>query len=50
MPMPVHPWQLEHVILPRFTGEIEEGSIIVLDIEVGDVQATSSLRSMAPIN
>lgn len=48
LPMPVHPWQLEHVILPRFTREIEEGSIVVLDIEVGDVQATSSLRSMAP--
>lgn len=48
LPMPVHPWQLPHVILPRFTGEIEEGSIVVLDIEAGDVQATSSLRSMAP--
>ncbi|WP_339303849.1 IucA/IucC family protein [Paenibacillus sp. FSL R5-0519] len=48
LPMPVHPWQLQHVILPRFTGEIEEGSIVVLDIEAGDVQATSSLRSMAP--
>lgn len=48
LPMPVHPWQLEQVILPRFTEEIEEGSIIVLDVEVGDVQATSSLRSMAP--
>lgn len=48
LPMPVHPWQLKHVILPRFTGEIEEGSIIVLDVEVGDVGATSSLRSMAP--
>ncbi|WP_339307005.1 IucA/IucC family protein [Paenibacillus sp. FSL L8-0435] len=48
LPMPVHPWQLEHVILPRFTGEVEEGSIVVLDVEGGDVQATSSLRSMAP--
>ncbi|WP_340015841.1 IucA/IucC family protein [Paenibacillus sp. FSL K6-1318] len=48
LPLPVHPWQLQHVILPRFTGEIEEGSIVVLDVEVGDVQATSSLRSMAP--
>ncbi|PQP85295.1 IucA/IucC family siderophore biosynthesis protein [Paenibacillus sp. PCH8] len=47
LPMPVHPWQLEHVILPRFTGEIEDGTIIVLDVQVGDVFATSSLRSMA---
>ncbi|WP_440116630.1 IucA/IucC family protein [Paenibacillus sp. QZ-Y1] len=48
LPMPVHPWQLQHVILPHFTGEIEESSIVVLDVEVGNVQATSSLRSMAP--
>ncbi|MCP1182350.1 IucA/IucC family protein [Paenibacillus sp. 1781tsa1] len=48
LPMPVHPWQLHHVILPRFTEEIKAGSIVILDVEVGDVQATSSLRSMAP--
>ncbi|WP_240036655.1 IucA/IucC family protein [Paenibacillus amylolyticus] len=47
LPMPVHPWQLEHVILPRFTKEIVEGSIVVLDVQIGDVFATSSLRSMA---
>jgi siderophore synthetase component len=47
LPMPVHPWQLEHVILPRFTKEIVEGSIVVLDMQIGDVFATSSLRSMA---
>ncbi|WFR62810.1 IucA/IucC family protein [Paenibacillus amylolyticus] len=49
LPMPVHPWQLQHVILPRFNEEIEAGSIVVLDVEVGYVQATSSLRSMAPL-
>ncbi|WP_434752756.1 IucA/IucC family protein [Paenibacillus amylolyticus] len=47
LPMPVHPWQLEHIILPRFTKEIVEGSIVVLDVQIGDVFATSSLRSMA---
>ncbi|MBB6022950.1 siderophore synthetase component [Paenibacillus sp. JGP012] len=47
LPMPVHPWQLEHVILPRFTKEIVEGTIVVLDTQIGDVLATSSLRSMA---
>ncbi|WP_293200214.1 IucA/IucC family protein [Paenibacillus sp.] len=47
LPMPVHPWQLEHIILPRFTKEIVEGSIVVLDVQIGDVWATSSLRSMA---
>ncbi|MGO4949818.1 IucA/IucC family protein [Paenibacillus sp. DRB1-1] len=49
MPMPVHPWQMEHIILPRFNGEIADGTIVVLDIELGEVQATSSLRSMAPM-
>jgi len=47
LPMPVHPWQLEHIILPRFTKEIVEGSVVVLDAQIGDVFATSSLRSMA---
>lgn len=47
VPMPVHPWQLEHVILPRFTKEIVAGTIVVLDTQVGNVYATSSLRSMA---
>ncbi|WP_260984853.1 IucA/IucC family protein [Paenibacillus xylanexedens] len=47
LPMPVHPWQLEHIILPRFTKEIVEGSVVVLDVQIGDVFATSSLRSMA---
>ncbi|WP_308722311.1 IucA/IucC family protein [Paenibacillus polysaccharolyticus] len=47
LPMPMHPWQLEHIILPRFTKEIVEGSIVVLDVQIGDVFATSSLRSMA---
>ncbi|WP_342554390.1 IucA/IucC family protein [Paenibacillus sp. FSL R7-0652] len=47
LPMPVHPWQLEHVLLPRFTKEIVEGTIVVLDVQIGDVFATSSLRSMA---
>lgn len=48
VPMPVHPWQLEHVIAPRFAQEIKEGTIVVLDAEAGDFLATSSLRSMAP--
>lgn len=48
VPMPVHPWQLEHVIAPRFAQEIKEGTIVVLDAEAGDFLATSSLRSMVP--
>ncbi|MGG6310762.1 IucA/IucC family protein [Paenibacillus macerans] len=48
VPLPVHPWQLQQVILPRFTREIEEGTIVVLDAEAGDFLASSSLRSLAP--
>ncbi|MEW4369761.1 IucA/IucC family protein [Paenibacillus kandeliae] len=48
MLLPVHPWQLEHVILPRFASELEQRILVVLTTEVGHVQATSSLRSMAP--
>lgn len=27
LPMPVHPWQLEHVILPRFTGRSKRAAL-----------------------
>ncbi|MGR6542075.1 IucA/IucC family protein [Paenibacillus tundrae] len=49
MPMPVHPWQLEHIILPRYAAEFKDRTILVLDVEVGEVQATSSLRSMSSV-
>ncbi|CAM4483018.1 IucA/IucC family protein [Paenibacillus phoenicis] len=48
VPLPVHPWQLQQVILSRFIREIEEGTIVVLDAEAGEFLATSSLRSLAP--
>ncbi|WP_059053156.1 IucA/IucC family protein [Paenibacillus senegalimassiliensis] len=48
VPLPVHPWQLQQVILPRFDREIAEGTIVVLDTEGGDFLATSSLRSLSP--
>ncbi|WP_411350115.1 IucA/IucC family protein [Paenibacillus sp. WLX2291] len=46
--LPVHPWQLEHVIIPRFASELEQRILVILKMEAGQVQATSSLRSMAP--
>ncbi len=46
--IPVHPWQLEHIILPRYTAELDNGDVVVLQAEAGDMLATSSLRSMAP--
>ncbi len=45
--IPVHPWQLEHVILPDFKTELTDGTIVILDAQAGDYYATSSLRSMA---
>ncbi|MGZ7441367.1 IucA/IucC family protein [Paenibacillus sp. TH7-28] len=48
VPLPVHPWQLKHMIVSRFAEEIKEGTIVVLDAEAGEFLATSSLRSMVP--
>ncbi|SDT35412.1 Siderophore synthetase component [Paenibacillaceae bacterium GAS479] len=45
--LPVHPWQLEHKILPDFRQELAEGTIVVLDIQAGSFRATSSVRSFA---
>ncbi|MFQ3786988.1 IucA/IucC family protein [Halomonas sp. A29] len=50
MALPVHPWQFEHG-LPRHLAamlEAEEG--VALTTAVGDYTATSSLRSLAPLN
>lgn len=49
VPLPVHPWQLQQVILPRFDREIAEGTLVVLDTQAGDFLATSSLRSLSPV-
>ncbi|QJQ98732.1 IucA/IucC family protein [Halomonas sp. PGE1] len=50
MPLPVHPWQLEHGV-PRYLATMlaaEEG--MALETAAGDFAATSSLRSLAPLN
>ncbi|WP_028596451.1 IucA/IucC family protein [Paenibacillus assamensis] len=44
--IPVHTWQLQHIILPKFKQEIEDETIIVLDTQIGDFFATSSVRSL----
>ncbi|MFC5703313.1 IucA/IucC family protein [Cohnella faecalis] len=44
--IPVHPWQLENIILPDFKKEVEEQTVIVLDSMAGDFLATSSVRSL----
>ncbi len=46
--LPVHPWQLERVILTQFVPEIEARDFIPLDFVGGAFQATSSVRSLVP--
>ena len=45
--MPVHPWQLQHVILKNFQQEIAKKIIVILSTTAGDLLATSSVRSLA---
>lgn len=48
--LPVHPWQFEHG-LPRHLGAmLAAGEGVMLETAVGDFAATSSLRSLAPLN
>ncbi|QOR38450.1 IucA/IucC family protein [Billgrantia diversa] len=48
--LPVHPWQFEHG-LPRYLGDmLATGEGVALEIAIGDFGATSSLRSLAPLN
>mgnify|MGYP005750610665 CR=1 FL=1 len=48
--LPVHPWQFEHG-LPRHLGDmLAAGEGVALETAVGDFGATSSLRSLAPLN
>ncbi|GMK37488.1 siderophore biosynthesis protein IucA [Paenibacillus sp. CCS19] len=47
--IPVHPWQLEHRILPSFGQELAYRTIVVLDTHAGEYAATSSMRSMASL-
>ncbi|NYF26102.1 IucA/IucC family protein [Sporosarcina sp. JAI121] len=44
--IPVHPWQLKNIILPNFKKELDDKTIVILDSEVGDFLATSSVRSL----
>ncbi|OXM15590.1 IucA/IucC family protein [Paenibacillus herberti] len=45
--LPVHPWQLEHKIIPDFQRELTDGTLVVLDVQTGSFRATSSVRSFA---
>jgi staphyloferrin B synthase len=48
--MPVHPWQKTNVIAELYQEEMIRKICIPLDVQVGSYTATSSLRSLVPVN
>lgn len=48
--LPVHPWQLRHM-LPQMLGpELRDGVCVPLDFQNGGFLPTSSVRSLAPVS
>ncbi|WP_176560225.1 IucA/IucC family protein [Brevibacillus dissolubilis] len=45
--LPVHPWQMEHVLPEVFRQEMEGRIIVPVIRDLGDVRATSSVRALA---
>ncbi|WP_225435328.1 IucA/IucC family protein [Bacillus aerolatus] len=48
--MPLHPWQKTNIIAKLYQEEIDKKLCVLLDVQVGSYTATSSLRSLAPVN
>ncbi len=46
--IPVHPWQMDHVLPQELRVELEEGVCVPLDVTAGAYISTSSARSLAP--
>jgi staphyloferrin B synthase len=45
-PLPVHPWQRDHVLAREFTAEIAAGLVVDLDVAAGRLHPTSSWRTL----
>jgi siderophore synthetase component len=45
-PLPVHPWQRDHVLCSEFAPEISAGLVVGLDVELGRLAPTSSWRTL----
>lgn len=45
-PLPVHPWQLEHVLPAQFAAECAAGEVVPLDCVLGGFHPTASLRTL----
>ncbi|QYR19452.1 hypothetical protein KZ483_16155 [Paenibacillus sp. sptzw28] len=48
--LPVHPWQLERMLPRELGSELEAGVCIPLGISAGEYAATSSVRSLTPLD
>ncbi|MCP9492029.1 MAG: hypothetical protein MSC31_19460 [Solirubrobacteraceae bacterium MAG38_C4-C5] len=48
LPMPVHPWQMQHALPRIFASELTDGACVPLSDGLGRFHATSSLRTLAP--
>lgn len=47
--MPVHPWQMEHVLPTVYEQEIEQRIVVLLSGTIGRFVSTSSLRALASV-
>lgn len=48
MALPVHPWQLRHVLPETLAAALRSGACVPLDVQEGRFLPTSSVRSLAP--
>ncbi|HVK95065.1 MAG TPA: IucA/IucC family protein [Noviherbaspirillum sp.] len=46
--LPVHPWQLRHVLPKQLAAELQSGDCVLLRYQQGGFLPTSSVRSLAP--
>jgi staphyloferrin B synthase len=46
--LPVHPWQMEHVLPKVYADELQRGVVRPVAKDVGRFRATSSLRTLVP--
>lgn len=49
-PFPIHPWQLNNVVLDLFADFIASGELVILDNVSINTTPTLSFRSLAPVN
>lgn len=47
IPLPVHPWQMEHELTDQFKAEIRKGIIVPIVRGLGSFRATSSVRALS---